>query len=800
MKFMKPIILKLWMVVAMLCIPISTFAYDFEVDGFYFDVTNQSNNEVAVTYKEKYYGTYSGTIVIPSSVSYNGTDYTVTSIAESAFSDCPDLISVTIPNSVTRICYKAFWNCENIQSLTIGSGVKYIESYAFTNSTYSTYYIAKVIWLCNTPPAGASEVKADLNYVSNSEFSFYRQAVYPFLSSRFEVDGVIYVPVSPSERTCDVIDYNYTPSNTEITIDSIVSNKNIELKVLNINKYAFYRNSKITKLTISNNGIIDEKAFYDCDALTSVVASNNGYIGDDAFYDCDSLTSVVASNNGYIGDRAFKNCGALTSITATNQGSIWENAFESCVNLKTADLKISGRIFESAFQGCSSLESAYLNIVGSIGNYAFEGCKNLKTVLLGDKITGIGESAFSGNSSLETIIIPDNIASLGVGTFKDCSSLKDISIGYGLGALPKKVFSGCISLPSIVIPYNIKEIDDYTFYGCKNLEDVTFEELPSDKQPQYFPDWTYTKGDYSHEYIIDVEAGDALSFEIWDYSEDSYDYRVYLNGRKIHQSIGNLGFTHRLFLPFFKSESVTLKVQHFGSKGNAGIRKIVLNSDIVTLGSDKYKPIFSTCKLDEVFIGRKLVYNSGKDYGYSPFYRNTSLRKVTISGAETQIYDNEFYGCSNLKEFSCGDGVVSIGNWAFSGCSSLESYLSGTSVETIGKEAFSDCTAMTSFTSNANVPPVCGSQALDDINKWECTLYVPHESVDDYQVADQWKEFFFVGDAGIEDITVDNLGIANCPIEIYNLSGLKVGDSVDNLKPGIYLKRQGHKTEKIIIK
>lgn len=159
--------------------------------------------------------------------------------------------------------------------------------------------------------------------------------------------------------------------------------------------------------------------------------------------------------------------------------------------------------------------------------------------------------------------------------------------------------------------------------------------------------------------------------------------------------------------------------------------------------------------------------------------------------------DNEFYGCSNLQEFSCGDGIKTIGNRAFSGCSSMESYVSGSSVESIGEEAFSDCTALTSFTTHAVVPPVCGNQALDDINKWECKLYVPQECIDDYKVAAQWKEFFFVEVSDIEDISIDES--ATYPVEIYNISGMKVGNSIENLVPGIYIKRQGNKTEKIMI-
>ena len=51
---------------------------------------------------------------------------------------------------------------------------------------------------------------------------------------------------------------------------------------------------------------------------------------------------------------------------------------------------------------------------------------------------------------------------------------------------------------------------------------------------------------------------------------------------------------------------------------------------------------------------------------------------------------------------------------------------------------------MTKIYSEAKVPPTCDTQALDDLNKWECTLYVPKSSIDAYKAADQWKDFLYI--------------------------------------------------------
>ena len=167
---------------------------------------------------------------------------------------------------------------------------------------------------------------------------------------------------------------------------------------------------------------------------------------------------------------------------------------------------------------------------------------------------------------------------------------------------------------------------------------------------------------------------------------------------------------------------------------------------VLNLGHNGSSPLFSSCPLDSVYIGGNINYSTSSSYGYSPFYRNTTLRSVVITDKETEISENEFYGCTNLKNVSIGDGVESIGNWAFSGCSSLDYFAFGTALKTIGKEAFSDCTAVTRISSRAATPPTCGSQALDDINKWTCTLSVPSGGVNVYQAANQWKEFFFIQD------------------------------------------------------
>ena len=85
---------------------ISASAYDVEVDGIYYYVDSHKNATVTSGDNK-----YSGDIAIPESITYNNSKYSVTSIGKFAFSECSDLTSITIPNSVTNIGYGAFYGC-----------------------------------------------------------------------------------------------------------------------------------------------------------------------------------------------------------------------------------------------------------------------------------------------------------------------------------------------------------------------------------------------------------------------------------------------------------------------------------------------------------------------------------------------------------------------------------------------------------------------------------------------------------------------------------------------------------------
>ena len=119
----------------MLLLMMSTLSWAyFEVDGINYNI-NEDGESVEVT---SYYGSYSGDIVIPSTVTYDNKTYSVTSIGNDAFYWCTSLTSISIPEGVTSIGTHAFSGCSSLTSISIPEGVTSIGGYAFSGCSSLT--------------------------------------------------------------------------------------------------------------------------------------------------------------------------------------------------------------------------------------------------------------------------------------------------------------------------------------------------------------------------------------------------------------------------------------------------------------------------------------------------------------------------------------------------------------------------------------------------------------------------------------------------------------------------------------
>ncbi len=352
-----------------------------------------------------------GSIIIPSQVSYNSENYTVTSIKELAFYNCSGLTSVSIPNTVTSIGAQTFCECSGLTVIDVGT----------QNPSYSSlggvlYSKAKDTLVCY--PAGKQEVSFTVpNLV-------VRIGEYAFSCSKL-------TSITIPNSVTSIGEYAFSWSKLiSITIPNSI--KSIE-------SYVFSHCSGLTSITIPNSVTnIGNSAFSYCQSLTSLSIPNSiTNIGYSAFYYCNKLTSITIPNSvTSIGTSAFYECYRLTSLTISNSvKSIGRNTFYNCNRLISITIPDSvTSIDESAFFSCSSLTSITIpNSVISIGNSAFQSCSGLTSVSIGNSVKSIGDKAFIFCNKLTSLTIPNSVTSIGVDAFFSCSKLDSI---YALSMQP----------------------------------------------------------------------------------------------------------------------------------------------------------------------------------------------------------------------------------------------------------------------------------------------------------------------------------------------------------------------------
>ena len=325
---MKQMIKKL-LVVAILLSALPSWAYDFCVDGIYYG----KNSDGKTVYVTNGSNSYSGSVVIPSTVTDSGITYSVTEIGRSAFDACSGLTSVTIPNSVTSIGNYAFYNCSRLKSVTIPNSVTSIGEYTFFGCSGLTSVI-----------------------IPNSVTSIGSSAFYNCIGL------------------------------TSVTIGNSVTS---------IGSSAFYNCSGLRKVvynaenckTMGSNGSI----FQGCSNLTSLtIGESVKTIPSSAFYNCLGLTSVTIPNSvTSIGSSAFSGCSGLTKVEISDIAA-WCNI--SFGDYSANPLYYAHHLYQN---GKEVTNLVIPNSVTSIGDYAFSNCSGLTTVTIPNSVTSIGDYVFS---------------------------------------------------------------------------------------------------------------------------------------------------------------------------------------------------------------------------------------------------------------------------------------------------------------------------------------------------------------------------------------------------------------------
>ena len=310
-----------------------------------FKVTSVNRIRIGYTGKE------GENLVIPSVFEYKGTWYRVTLISDYAFSNCKNLASVVIPDSVTAIDKHAFHACTNLASVTIGNNVSSIGFAAFAEATsleritipQSVTFIDEAAFVdCSSVTSitvdenNANYSSIDGNLYSKDGKTFIQYALGKTKTSFKIPDGVTCIGygafgyhtpnynlktilIPNSVTTIGDFAFNYCAGLTRIVIPDSVTT---------IGECAFQNCISLTDVTISNNVTnIKNYAFYNCASLTSIVLpSGVKSVGYATFANCASLNSIVIPKSvTTIGDYAFFNCSSLTGIKYRGTEAEWNN-------------------------------------------------------------------------------------------------------------------------------------------------------------------------------------------------------------------------------------------------------------------------------------------------------------------------------------------------------------------------------------------------------------------------------------------------------------------------------------------
>ena len=391
--------------------------YDFEYDNIYYNITGE--NTVEVTCDNEDGGSYSGSVTIPSTVTYNGTTYTVTEIGSEAFNYCSSLTSVHLPETITKIGWAAFYCCHNLTEINLPENLRVIETYAFyeCSNLGNVVIPSSVTWL----------------------------GIYAFCGCR---------------------------SITEITVPQDVSL---------INYGVFYSCSGLTTITIGSGvGSIDNDVFYNCPALTKVycLATTPPVINSRTFtdnhYSNVQLMVPKGSLSAYMSADYWKN---FTNISEMSYDFEKDGIFYNITGSNTVSVTYKTTEYKSYCGAVNIPETVTHNgvtyTVTAIGSSAFYLSKSLTSITIPNTVTRIDDYAFYYCEGLTNVTLPNSLNTIGNCAFWLCLNLSEAIIPNSVTQVRSMAFRNCTAMKRVVIGKNVASIGSTCFLYNPNITEVT---------------------------------------------------------------------------------------------------------------------------------------------------------------------------------------------------------------------------------------------------------------------------------------------------------------------------------------